>query len=314
MAKITPSGRMPDGIRPASAARAARFERLCRKIVSEAFVQGTAGIGSLGEKRGHAVIKRFLCEDPACHEVPIGKTRYVADVLIGKDAYEVQTGAFYPMKKKIAYYLSETDLDVTIVHPVVVNKTVQKISPSDGTVSEPKRSPKHEGALSFFPELFSLLPHLGNPRLHFLLLFIEAEEFRLETEKTRHGTVCYERIPTKLLGEYVLTDAKDFARFLPASLPDHFTAREFSRHTKLRGRDAYSALYAMEAFGLFLRAETRGRAMVFYRAGTEPPKPDANDDDKPIPLRLREQKRPKAGSKPIGKMEELKRKEMKSDE
>ena len=81
----------------------ARFDRLCREAIAERRVQGEAGIGTLAEKRLHAVIKKYLCADEDCHEVGVLDTRYVSDVRIGNEIFEVQTGAFYPMKKKSNY-------------------------------------------------------------------------------------------------------------------------------------------------------------------------------------------------------------------
>ena len=102
----------------ASPAAKARFDRLCREAAMAARSNGEEGIGTLGEKRLHAVIKQYLCADHDLHEVGVRDTGFVADVRIGNDIYEVQTGAFYPMKKKIAHYMEHTEYTVTVVHPI----------------------------------------------------------------------------------------------------------------------------------------------------------------------------------------------------
>ena len=110
------------------AAHKARFDRLCREAASAPRGVGDEGIGTLGEKRMHAIIKRYLSEDHTYHEVGVLNTGYVSDVRIGNDVYEVQTGAFYPMKKKIAHYLENTDCTVTVVHPMAGRDREERLS------------------------------------------------------------------------------------------------------------------------------------------------------------------------------------------
>ena len=54
------------------ALRKAFFDRLCEDVLRtppEGDSEG--GIGTLGEKRMHALIKRFLCPNTDFHEVPL---------------------------------------------------------------------------------------------------------------------------------------------------------------------------------------------------------------------------------------------------
>ena len=248
--------------------RQARFSRLCERALLEAHRMGESGIGTLGEKRLHALIKRFLCEDEQYHEVGLDKTRYVSDIRVGNDITEVQTGAFYPMKNKIAYYLDHTDCTVTVVHPIVVRKWVCYIDPKSGTASERRRSPRVDRPAELLAELFSLLPSKPSSRLRFRLLCIEAQDFRLLTPKsgdTHRATKRFERIPLALLDDMIFESAEDLRMLLPTDLSEHFAVKEFSRLSKLRGRDAYSAVRAMAALGLALPAEPIGRAMAFKR-------------------------------------------------
>ncbi|MBE6699736.1 MAG: hypothetical protein E7584_05825 [Ruminococcaceae bacterium] len=247
-------------------AHKARFDRLCREAASAPRGSGDEGIGTLGEKRMHAIIKRYICEDHACHEVGLLDTGYVSDVRIGNDVYEVQTGAFYPMKKKIAHYIENTDCTVTVVHPISVERFVTWVDSKTGDMTPRKRSPKRERAIHLLPELYCLLPHLGNQRLRFRLLMIEEEDFRTLTgrkENRKRGARLYERMPLSLLGEIEFSSPVDFAVFLPPDLPSPFTVKDFAQRTGLRGRDAYSAVHVLEKLGLITKAEPIGRAMAF---------------------------------------------------
>lgn len=248
--------------------RQARFARICREMMRDGHAMGESGIGSLGEKRLHLIIKKFLCEDEDMHEVGVANTRYVSDVRIGNDVYEVQTGAFYPMQKKILHYLQNTDCTVTVVHPIAARRWVSWIDPKTGDISEKTRVPRYGKLQDLLPELYGLLPALGNPRLRFRVLMIEAQDFRTLTNRARdrkRGAKKYERIPLSLLDDVTFVGAKDFLPFVPPALPARFTVKMFSDLTKIRGRDAYSAVRALAALGVFAPAEPIGRSMAFSR-------------------------------------------------
>ncbi len=247
-------------------AHKARFDRLCREAASAPRGSGDEGIGTLGEKRMHAIIKRYLSEDHIYHEVGVLDTGYVSDVRIGNDVYEVQTGAFYPMKKKIAHYIENTDCTVTVVHPISVTRWVTWVDAKTGEVTPRKKSPKRERAIHLLPELYCLLPYLGNERLRFRLLMVEEEDFRTlsgRKDNRKRGARLYERMPLALLGEVEFSSPDDFSVFLPNDLPSPFTVKDFSQKTGLRGRDAYSAVHVLEKLGRITKTEPIGRAMAF---------------------------------------------------
>lgn len=247
----------------------ARFNRLCREILVAGHTSGEAGIGTLAEKRLHAVIKRYLCEDEDCHEVGVLNTRYVSDVRIGNEIFEVQTGSFFPMKKKIAHYLEQTDCTVTVVHPIPAQRWVSWIDPLTSEITSRSRVIRRGRTEDLLPELYHLLPHLGNPRLRFRVLLIEAEDFRLlngrRSRDRKKGSDRYERIPLSLLGDIAFHHPADFRSLIPDALPQHFTVKDFSTLTKIRGRNAYSAVRSLAALGLFRAADPIGRSMGWER-------------------------------------------------
>ena len=246
--------------------RRARFSRLCEEALLSAHQSGEDGIGTLGEKRLHALVKRYLCEDTDCHEVGVKNTRFVSDVRMGNDVLEVQTGAFYPMHKKILYYLENTDCTVTVVHPVTVKKWTCRIDAETGRASERKRSPRPDRPIELLAEMYSLLPATICSRLRFRLLSIEAQDFRLESaKKGRRAPKRFERVPLALIDDVTYTSPQDLIPLLPQELPHHFAVKDFSRLSHLRGRDAYSAVRTLVALDLIAPAEPIGRAMAFER-------------------------------------------------
>lgn len=252
-------------------AKQARFSRICREAMLERKTQGERGIGTLAEKWQHQIIKRYISENEEEHEIPVSsERRFVSDVRVGNDAFEVQTGAFAPMAKKIAYYLEHTDLTVTVVHPIAKELWISWVDYETEEITPRKKSPKHGSPADILAELYPLLPLLPHPRLKFRILLLEAHDFKLLSNRRgqrKKGAQHYERIPLSLLDDISLDTQADFAQFLPEGLASPFTVKQFSQATKIRGRDAYSAVRALVALGLVTQTDPIGRSMAFLIEG-----------------------------------------------
>ena len=247
-------------------------------LARAARAEGKPLIGMLGEKSMHSILKRFLAPDESCHEIPIrGKNgedghRYVADVLVDRRIYEIQTGSFFPLVQKLSYYLSETDYDVTVVHPIPAVRYKVWIDPETGEIESRKRSPKRGCAEDALPEIFWLRELIRSPRLHILLLMLEEEEYRYldgwSRDKKRGSNRC-ERVPAALLGAVRLDTPGDYRAFLKPELPVTFTASELGALFGYRGRAVYSALKVLIEVGLVEQIGMRGRSALYRRTDLE---------------------------------------------
>ena len=249
-------------------ARSARFSRICDAAMRERREQGTDGIGTLSEKWLHQIVKRYLTEDISCHEVRIDDARrFVSDVRVGDHAFEVQTASFAPMVKKIDYYLTCTDLTVTVVHPIPVSRVLCWIDPDTHEISPPRRVPKRGRASDILAELYPLIPYLSHPRLQVRVLLLEVQDFKLlsTSRGSRRRGERFERIPTALLEDLSFTSPSDFCALLPPDLPSPFTVKQFSTASHIRGRDAYSAVRVLAALGLLSPAPPIGRSMAWEK-------------------------------------------------
>ena len=250
-----------------------RFEALCRKHSSFEVRGGEFdGIGIYNEKRLHRILKEFVCEDESCFEVRLGGA--VADVLCDGVVSEIQTGGFYPLKKKVAAYLAEENVKVRIIHPAVCERTIVRVDPVSAEVLYAKKSPKKESALKILPELVYLSEHLLSERLSFEVFSVRAEEHRYSDEIHRHrksGRRDSELFPTSLESVTVIERREDLLALLPDELTKSdtpFTATDFQRLTKLRGRKGYSALGALCAAGV-LTKQKEGRSAARYSVAGE---------------------------------------------
>ncbi len=239
------------------------FERLCSRMLSEDRERDS--IGMYQEKRLHATLKRYFCPDTERHEQKIGA--YTADILSDGVIYEIQTGSFLPLKKKLAYYLENTDLSINVVCPLAYKKWISWLDAETGDISARRRSPKCQRLNDALPEIFRISELMPNERLCVTVMLLEIEEYRLLCgwDKSRkRGSCRYERIPLSLIGQQSLGRSSDFKVFIPPE--DSFTAAEFSSFAGIKGRKAYYALYALKNIGLVCETdEKRGRAKVFRK-------------------------------------------------
>lgn len=232
-------------------------------------------IGILGEKSMHSILKSYITTDDTAYEIPIRSVKderadrkFVADILLDGQIYEIQTGGFYPLIPKLRYYLDESRYDVTVVHPVPAVRYKSWIDPESGEVVERKKSATRGRAEDALKELFWIREFLPSPRLHVKLLFLEEEEYRYldgwSRDKKRGSNRC-ERVPIALLGSVDLRSPSDYLGFLMPELPREFVASELGALFGFRGKTVYSALKVFLSLGIFEEIGRRGRSTLYRR-------------------------------------------------
>ena len=157
----------------------AQFATICQVLEDEEQYSPREAIGTYKEKQMHVALKRYATHDESRFEVKIGP--YIADVCEKDRITEIQTGSFYPLRDKIAYYLNETEYHVTILHPVVTKRTRVWLDPATGEVLSHYRSPRAERVQDALRELFWLAPHLTHPRLTVCLMLVEGDYYYART-------------------------------------------------------------------------------------------------------------------------------------
>ena len=262
-----------------------RFNDLCRKMAAEDL--SGSGIGTMSEKRMHKTFKHFVCDDDSCHEVRIrpdgsavisestpqrisetGRGGFIADVFSNGDIIEIQTGGFYPMKKKLEFYLQNTDFRVTVLHPLVGIKWTVWIDPETGETTKRRRSPKKENLQSLLPELFWISEHLRSERLYFRIPVIEAEEYKMldgyGKDKKKRATK-YERFPISLINDVTYRADEICEALFPTELTGEFTSSDFTKATGLRGRKLSSALKLLCLCSVIEKCGKRGRSFIYMK-------------------------------------------------
>lgn len=241
-----------------------RFLQACRKAM---VAPAHGGIGTLGEKTLHAVLKYYFEPSQACHEVPVGP--YVADIKGEHGIIEIQTRGFERLRAKLDFFLVENT--VTLVYPVPTEKWLIWLD-EDGSASPRRKSPKRAAPCEVLPELSKIKPFLPRENLRICVVCLEVEEYRLKngwSEDGKKGSTRFERMPVALLDEIWLESLEDYKKLLPHTLPDPFTAREFSKAARLSAIKTSFSLAVLRSVKAITQVGKRGKAYLYSQRGNE---------------------------------------------
>ena len=227
------------------------------------------GIGTLGEKSLHRILKTYYEPLTGLHEQKLG--RYVADILNEDGVIEIQTRSLSAMRKKLEAFLEVTH--VTVVHPVVHHKWMSWIDPETVETTKPRKSPKTGTLYDALWELGGIADLLIHPNLTVCLVMLDMDEQKLLNgwdKNKKRGATRSDRIPRALLSETFLSSAEAYHIFLPESLPDHFTRRELAAaaHIRMERRGVDALIRVLKATGILTEDGKRGREKLYCRTAS----------------------------------------------
>lgn len=238
------------------------FHKSCKEILEKERVR--LGIGTLSEKTVHAVLKRYLVPDEKCHEIKCG--RYVADILCEGEIMEIQTAGFNRLRNKLDEFLKEKE--VTVVYPIPHIKWLIWIDEETGEFSKKRRSPKVGSYYEAFYELYKIKMFLKHKNLHFRLILLDVEEYRLlngYSKDRKKGSERYDRIPVELVEDKFLNSAEDFKELVPENLCQPFTVKMFQKATKLSPNKAGTAVNVLAYLGVIKQVGKEKNAYLYER-------------------------------------------------
>lgn len=217
------------------------------------------GFGTLQEKTIHEVIKDFYCYDHDFQEQKRG--RYIADIAIGDDIWEIQTRAFNKLRGKLSAFLKK--YHVTVIYPVPVEKKIYWLNQETGAITGGRRSPRKGNPYDVFPELYKIRPFLQNPNLSIHIFLMDMEEYKLLNGWSRdkkRGASRYDRLPGRLRDIVRLECAKDYLYFLPDSLPEEFTSLDLAKSAHIPRDTAQTCLLILRDLGVVELIGKKGRS------------------------------------------------------
>jgi hypothetical protein len=241
------------------------FEDACNLILGSSFER--TGIGTLGEKTIHIVLKFALEPDQNNHEIKVGS--FYADIKNENGIIEIQTRNFNTLRKKLALFLEENI--VTIVFPVAFKKHLIWINNENGEITKRRKSPKIGSVYEIFFELYRIKQFLIHPNLRFKIVLIDIAEYRnLDgwSKDKKKGSSRHERIPENFIGIVDIKNVGDYAKLMPEKLPENFTSKDFKRESGLSQHKSQTALNVLRFVGAVEQVGKQGNRIVYKRGGS----------------------------------------------
>lgn len=239
------------------------FHRVCEEVIG--MQQGLNGIGTLGEKTVHSVLKSYYSPDSLFHEIKIGG--FVADICDGHDIIEIQTRQFNKLRKKLTVFLDY--YPVTIVYPVPYTKWIRWVNPETGEISSPRKSPKSGVPYAIFPELYKIKDYLLIPNLRLKIVMLNLEEYRFldgwSKDRKKGSTRC-DRIPSDIVDEINITCQEDYGLLLPDKLGNSFTSGDYKKASGLSLAGSQTALNILHYLGIVDRIGKKGRSYLYAKS------------------------------------------------
>ena len=239
-----------------------KFSAACDKIIN--IDRAKNGIGTLGEKTLHAVLKNYFEENDDNHEVKIGS--FVSDIKNDSGIIEIQTGNFNKLRKKLQLFL-ETD-NVTVVFPVAKIKWLLWINEETGEITKKRKSPRRGRIHDIFYELYKIKDYLKNTKLKLCIVMLELHEYRYLngwSEDKKKGSHRCDRIPIDILDEIHIDDIQSYEKFLPSSagFKFPFTSKDYKVYTGLSIKNSQTALNILSFLGVIHKVTKCGKAALY---------------------------------------------------
>lgn len=228
----------------------------------------TTVINTYMERSLHAALKKRFCPDETKHELAVG--RYIADACCDGVIYEIQTGSLSPLRKKLEFYLENTDFNIVVVHPVAKNRRIFWMDGESGELSAaPRVSSKHENIFFGISDLYYLREFLENDRVSFCFPIMEIDEVRLLNgygKKKKIRATSVDRLAGEIYSVEYIRNATDISDFVHPSLPDgEFTRDDLSRALKLKALKLWSVQKLLLELGI-LSCRQEGRKLFFKKS------------------------------------------------
>ena len=227
------------------------------------------GIGTLGEKTLHAILKYYLDENPLNHERKVGG--FFADVVNEDGIFEIQTRQLHRLRRKLDRLLDGHT--VTVVYPIARERRVAWIDPETGELSPKRKSPKHGKITDVVPELYRIRPYLSHPNFRLRLIVLDCDDYKRRTKQQRawRKTERVERIPREPVDDLLLCTPGDYGVLLPDGLDKEFTSADVARAWKIGRSVASVLLLLLRDLGVVVQIGKLKNAFLYTRAASPNP-------------------------------------------
>ena len=201
-------------------------------------------------------------------EAEIAVGNYVADVRGSDDVlYEIQTGSFSPLKKKLATLIENHK--VVLVYPIAAVRYIVKLPTDPDAQATRRKSPKRGDLTHVVEELVSIPTLLNHANFELEVVLIEEDEFRLfdpDRVRRRNGWRVVGRELTEVLGRRRFRCRDDLFDLIKEPLPEVFTTRELAEAMGQPRSLAQKLAYCLRESGALEICGKSGNALCYQRA------------------------------------------------
>lgn len=227
-------------------------------------VRTRASIGELRERSLHRALKERYAAGGGRTETAVDG--YVADVMLGNRIIEIQTGHFFPLKRKLPPLLANHE--VTLVYPVAKDRYLVKRQDHPHVPAKRRMSPRHGSPFAVFGVLPSIASLLEHPNLTLDVVMVIEEEIRVPNAGRRRWGREWVRADHRLL-EVVETHTigrmADLFAMVDPGLPDRFTTRHLAETMQAPRRLAQQAAFCFREAGVTAICGKEERALLYRR-------------------------------------------------
>ena len=209
----------------------------------------------------HHQLKQHFATDGALFEHTIDG--YVIDLYQNNQLYEIQTTNFSAIKKKLTALI--TTHQVNLIHPIIQNKIIRKITPQGELLSK-RKSPRHGTIYDLFKQAV-YIPHLLlHPSLEIITQFVDLTETWVDdgqgSWRRKHFSIQNKHI-TSFAQSKTFNTATDYLSLLPFPHDQVFTNKQLAQSLKIDRRIVQKFTYTLRAAGLIEVTGKEGRALLF---------------------------------------------------
>ena len=237
-----------------------KFQAACEQVLHTE--RGQNGIGSLGEKTLHLVLKHYFAPDIAVHEKKVGG--FVADLVLESGIIEIQTRNFDKLRKKLEAFLALGP--VTVVYPIARTKWLSWLDTENGAITPKRKSPKQGSVYDMFFELYKIRPFLNHPNFRLCVVLLDVMEYRHLngwSKDKKKGSSRFERIPVELADEIYFCNVRDYQKLVPYAPEKAFTSKDFKEAVKTSLKNAQLALQILHDVKAVKRIGKAGNAYIY---------------------------------------------------
>jgi hypothetical protein len=223
-------------------------------------------IGTLNENSLHADLKTWFAIPGDRLEVKVDG--YVVDILRGQSIFEIQTGNFSSIRRKLKSLTRDHYLQ--LIYPIAATKWIIKNDGNEKATNR-RKSPKRGEIVDVFHELVSIPTMIRRNKFSVRVCLIHSEEIREKSDSWSWRTKGWKTVEQRLLevvGEREFKTPLDFAHLLPPDTPEIFTTKDLALALARPRRLAQRMTYCLREMGMITAVGRQGNAIRYQRTFT----------------------------------------------